>query len=325
MNYSPSEIPEPPPLLPYTAPSGYAAGSEEFKFELDPNLEKEDPEVYQLLKDGYVILHDVLPPKYIKELRNTLDPMLAEMPFGRNDFEGLRTRRIYALMSRSLAFYHLPMHSRVTRILDKVLLPNYLLSVYQAIQIHSGERSQSMHSDDSVIRIPRPRRHQMVSTIWALDDFTSTNGATVVVPGSHKWGPDRRPVEGQDEIVQVQMRKGSVVLFLGTTIHGGGANVSQDPRLALTVQYCEPYLRTYENHLLITPPRLVPSLPKKLQSLLGYSVHRPFMGMVAGEHPLKRLDPEGAGGVRWYEPRNGAGGMLDENGEVVDLNERSRI
>ncbi|KXS13197.1 PhyH-domain-containing protein [Gonapodya prolifera JEL478] len=298
------------PLVPYDVPTGKS----EFVYDVDPKLEREDPEIFRLLMDGYVVLPKVLSSAYISQVRRALDPILDETPFGRNDFEGLRTRRIYALMGRSKETYHLPMHPRVTRILDKVLLPNYLLSVYQAIQIYPGESSQSLHSDDSVVRIPRPRRFQMVATIWALDDFMSENGATVVVPGSHTWGAGRKPIPGKDRIIPLVMERGSVVVCLGTTWHGGGANVSKSSRLAVTAQYCEPYLRPYENHFLITPPALVPQLPKKLQSLLGYSVHKPFMGMVAGEHPLKRLDENGAGGVRWFEP----GGQMveDEQGSA---------
>src|SRR6202000_2992953 len=80
---------------------------------------------------------------------------------------------------------------RVLAVLDRLLMPNYLLSALQAINIQPGESAQLPHHDDGFYPIPRPREPLAAATIWAIDDFTPDNGSTVVFPGSHRWG--RRP------------------------------------------------------------------------------------------------------------------------------------
>ena len=86
------------------------------------------------------------------------------------------------------------------------------------------------------------------------------------------------------------MPAGSVVIFLGTLLHGGGANRTAHGRLAFTNQYCAPWLRTQENFFLEVPRDIVRKLRPTIQSLLGYSVYPPFMGMVDSMHPKRVLD-----------------------------------
>ena len=130
-----------------------------------------------------------------------------------------------------------------------------------------------------------------MATVFAIDDFTEDNGATVAIPGSHRWGEGRFP---QDDDVRVKavMPAGSAILFLGNMFHGGGENRSGAPRLALTAQYCEPFLRTQENYFLSVDRETVASLSEDMKRLLGYSIHPPFMGMVNGMHPKRVLPGE---------------------------------
>ena len=124
--------------------------------------------------------------------------------------------------------------------------------------------------------------------MWAIDEFTEENGATVVIPKSHTWGDER--VGERAEAISAVMPVGSVIFFLGTTWHGGGENRSGSARFAITHQYCEAYMRQQENYLLELSKETVRSLSPELQSLVGYSVYPPFMGMVEGKHPLRLLE-----------------------------------
>jgi ectoine hydroxylase-related dioxygenase (phytanoyl-CoA dioxygenase family) len=131
-----------------------------------------------------------------------------------------------------------------------------------------------------------------MSVIGAVDAFTTENGATVAVPGSHLWGPaevaalrdGRRP-----DLVTFEMPAGAAAVFAGTLIHGAGANVGGSPRLGYTNQYCEPWARTQENWFLGIPRERVAAMSPTLQALLGYSLMAPFMGKVSGSHPIKAL------------------------------------
>ena len=129
-----------------------------------------------------------------------------------------------------------------------------------------------------------------VSAIWALDEFTADNGATEVVPGSHLSGEER--VAGDRDAQKALMPAGSVLLFAGNLLHRGGANHSNGVRLAITPQYCAPWMRQIENMVLAVPPNVAARFSERVQSLLGYSVVEPgFMGYVDGVHPRRLIDP----------------------------------
>jgi ectoine hydroxylase-related dioxygenase (phytanoyl-CoA dioxygenase family) len=245
-----------------------------------------DADVAALQENGYVIIENLLDRQQCEEIKKQCQPLLAHR--GRNSLEGFRTQRVYSVMARTDATTPLVEHPRVLCLLDRLLLANYLLSMYQIINILPGEKAQLLHHDDIFYRIPRPRPAVSIASIWAIDDFTSENGATVVLPGSHRWD-DRRPTDA-DQRVSAVMPAGSLLLTLGTTWHGGGANRSEGARLAVTAQYCEPWARTQENMFLAVPKDVVRRASPMLQSLLGYSIHAPFMGNVGGVSPLRCLD-----------------------------------
>jgi ectoine hydroxylase-related dioxygenase (phytanoyl-CoA dioxygenase family) len=123
--------------------------------------------------------------------------------------------------------------------------------------------------------------------MWALDDFTEANGATRIVPGSHRW-VDRLPADG-DEVVAAAMPAGSVNFYLGRLYHGGGANRTDLPRLGVILEYVASWLRPQENHILAVPADVVATLPERLQELLGYNIYPPFLGYVDGRHPRRSL------------------------------------
>lgn len=246
-----------------------------------------------LQRDGYAVLRNQLAPEAITRIRGELAPYLQQEKMGRNDFEGFSSERVYALLAKAPSVALLVEHPLITALLDRLLPRNYLLSSALAINVHPGETAQAFHIDDAAGGAPndtRPRPHYGISTIWALDDFTASNGATEIVPGSHRWPAARDPKP--DEIVQVLMPAGSVVVFVGNLLHRGGANRSTGSRLAITPQYCVPWMRQLENMTLAVPPAVAGRYSPRVQALLGYSVVDPgFMGHVDGLHPKRLIDP----------------------------------
>lgn len=243
----------------------------------------------QLARDGYVILESVVPVEQIERIENELHGLLPANG-GRNDFEGVKTQRLYGVIAKTFACNPLIEDPLVLGLLDRVLAPNYLLSQLQAINILPGESAQPLHYDDAFYPIERPRPPFGAATIIAMTDFTANNGATVVIPGSHTWG-QRSPTEQEcAQAIPVIMPKGSMVLFLGTLWHSGGANSSDSPRLAVTAQYCAPWARQQENFSLSVPLERARQCSEHIQRMLGYSIHPPFMGMVDGMHPRRLLE-----------------------------------
>ena len=254
---------------------------------------------------GYVIFERVLSPADVTGVRNALAPFLARDLKGRNDFEGEKTNRVYALLAKSPVFAELAIHPLALAFAEAELGPSCLLSALLAINLHPGETVQPWHTDDGGARIPRPRPALGISTFWAIDDTTELNGATEIIPGSHLWdgqivegavspadfagkGADRETGDRSDAIRMV-MPSGSLAITKGTLWHRGGANRSNHPRLIITPQYCAGWVRQLENMALAVPAEVAEKLPERARELIGYSIHPPFMGHVDGVHPKRLL------------------------------------
>jgi len=252
-----------------------------------------DSSVSGIERHGYVILRNQITTAEVARIRDELAPWLRKEKMGRNDFEGFSTERVYALLAKAPSVALLVEHPAILPLLDRLLPRNYLLSSALAINVHPGETPQAFHIDDAAGGAPAatgPRAPYGISTIWALDDFTDTNGATEIVPGSHRWAAPREPAP--EEIVKVLMPAGSVVVFAGNLRHRGGANTADSSRLAITPQYCVPWMRQLENMTLAVPPAVAGRYSARVQALLGYSVVDPgFMGHVDGLHPKRLIDP----------------------------------
>lgn len=252
--------------------------------EIDPKtLEAQHAD---LMRDGFVIIENLVNEQQLERLREE-SRLWLDKP-GRNSFEGERTQRLYGLPEKCRGADDFIVHPLILAHLDRLLKPNYLLSQAQVINILSGSPAQPLHTDDGFYPWPSPKPVLSVATVFAIDDFTEDNGATVAIPGSHLWGEGRFPTDS-DLRVKAVMPAGSCILFLGNLWHGGGENYSGESRMAFTGQYCEPYLRTQENYFLSVSKDTAAAVSEDMRRLLGYSIHPPFMGMVNGMHPKREL------------------------------------
>jgi ectoine hydroxylase-related dioxygenase (phytanoyl-CoA dioxygenase family) len=195
-----------------------------------PELEV-GPIVAELDRVGFCVVAGVVSRDQLRAMKAELREVLDATPTGRNDFEGFATRRIYRLFAKTRAFDEWAIHPVVLGVAEQVLGPCQL-SAPTGIEIGPGEPAQVLHRDDQVYPLPNPHADVVLNTIWALDDFTIENGATRIVAGSHRWERDRRPGP-DDSIVDVVMPAGSVAFYLGSVLHGGGANGTSTPRLGV--------------------------------------------------------------------------------------------
>jgi len=237
--------------------------------------------------ESYVIIPELMPRDVLESMRTEVLPMLRHD--GRNEFEGRRTRRIYSVIEKTLSCNPLVEHPMVMALLDKLLMPNFLLSQLQVINVMPGEVRQPLHHDDGFYPIARPRNPFSAALIWALDDFPADNGATLVYPKSHLWGDVPAADIDVSKMVPAVMPAGSAVFFVGTLWHCAGPNHTDRPRLAATAQYCEPWARQQENYSLAISRERAKLCSDKVQSLLGYSMQFPFIGFVDGGDPKRLL------------------------------------
>jgi ectoine hydroxylase-related dioxygenase (phytanoyl-CoA dioxygenase family) len=242
--------------------------------------------------DGYAIVADVLDAPTCALLIEEVDRVEREfeIEFGKNEFEGFQTRRIFNLISRGPRFRELVLHERALGCVGAILGDGFLLSGTTSMHIGPGETGQMLHPDDGMVSLPRPHPATMVTTLWALSDFTAENGATRFIPGSHTR-PGLIPTpEEESEIVAAEMPAGSMLILHASLWHGGGPNSTADSeRYGLSIQYVAGWCRQQQNLMLGTPRDVVASYPRKLQELIGYSMYRNVMGHVDREHPLTLL------------------------------------
>ena len=248
-------------------------------------------------RDGYTIVPDVLGADEVAGLRAALAELqdrLGTRP-SRNDFEGRRTLRVYNLLAHGPLWATIPVHPAVLPIVEDVLDDGCLISSLSSIAIGPGEDAQPIHADDQLIPLPKPHVATVCNTMWALTDFTEANGATRVVPGSHR--ADASPDYGHPyESVPAEMAAGSVLVWHGSLWHGGGANATDERRIGVAMNYCAGWIRQQENQQLGLRPALVRTFPPRLQELCGYGVYHGLIGHIDRRSPADVLLAPGTDG-----------------------------
>ena len=151
-------------------------------------------------------------------------------------FLGRQTRRLFNLLGRDPFFAEVPLFGPTLSLAEGVLDEGLLLSSLTAISMGPGQEPQPFHSDDGSIPLPRPHLPITCLAIWALTDFTPENGATRIVPGSHRF--DHIPGKGEvtEGWVEAVMPAGSVLVYDGSVWHGGGLNATDERRLGIVSQ-----------------------------------------------------------------------------------------
>lgn len=246
-----------------------------------------------LREHGYCVLRRALGPDVVAALDADLDPQLSDLPFCDGDFYGRRTKRLGGLLKRSSLAERLIRHPDVLALVDGVLAPwcdRYALNLTQAIDIHPGALGQYPHRDQEMWHGPKGEIEYLVNVMWPLTRFTRENGGTRLWPGSHRL--DWNPV-GEEGAVVLDLEPGDVLLFLGSTLHGGGENRSLGIRRGVVVSYCLGWLKPFENQWLVYPPEVARGFDPDLAALVGYAQHRPNLGNVEGRCPSELLWPPG--------------------------------
>ncbi|MDQ1384097.1 MAG: hypothetical protein QOG65_1476 [Actinomycetota bacterium] len=226
-----------------------------------------------LRASGCVVVERLVSEDALDRIERELEPFLVATPAGGDEFTGFNTRRTGSLLARSRDFGRLAAHPTVLGALDRVLgdhATSYQLHLTQVIEIGPGEPAQYVHRDQWAFDFfPFPAGFEVeCHTMWAMTDFTDQNGATRVIPGSHRWEDKLRPTV--DQTVPAEMPKGSVLFYLGSLYHGGGANRSTSARRGVNVGYTLSWLRQEENQYIACPPEVARELPEDLARLAGY-------------------------------------------------------
>jgi ectoine hydroxylase-related dioxygenase (phytanoyl-CoA dioxygenase family) len=266
-------------------------------------------------RDGAVIIEGLLSLDVVERVNEEVEAAVAaadpdEPLFNpiMQAFHGPFTKQVAGVPGISRTFATEVMcHPVLLALCDRVLLPScasYQLNLGHLLQRGPGSDEQWLHRDEAVWSdVPRPHPELQLASVIAFVDFTRDNGATRVVPGSHRW-PDRAllPAEQMaasrpepEQIAYAEMPAGSAVVYSGGTIHGGGGNTTDVERRGAHLSYCLGWLRTEENNYLSTPPEVAARLPRRAQELLGYAMHDSlgrgggYLGMLRMQDPVELM------------------------------------
>jgi len=239
-----------------------------------------------LLTDGYCIIRDLVPKALVGALHDDLSSRFRKTPFCKGDFYGAHTKRFGGLLKRSRHAAAFVQHPVVLEIAEKILGPHcdrFQLNLTQALEIWPGEGEQIPHRDQDMWRGAQGEIEYLINVMWPFTPYRAENGATVVWPKSHLRQTERR----MDRALafSAEMDPGSALFFLGSTLHGAGANRTAKPRAGMIISYSLGWLKPYENQFLVYPPSIARHFPPALAALVGYQLHRPNLGNYEGQCP----------------------------------------
>jgi ectoine hydroxylase-related dioxygenase (phytanoyl-CoA dioxygenase family) len=255
-------------------------------------------------EQGYTIVPDVLDAGALAASRDALVRLERDLGItpARNAFEGHHTRRVYNLLAHGEPWPRFAIDPRVLPVVEGVLDPECLVSSLSSIAIGPDETAQMLHADDQVIGLPKPHPALVCNTMWALTDFTADNGATRVVPGSHR--ADRSPdptgdAEAEAGAIPAEMPAGSVLIWHGSLWHGGGANRTDGVRIGIAMNYCAGFVRQQENQQLGIPRAVAATFPERLKRLVGYGTYRRLIGHIDKTDPIGLLGDDASLRTIW--------------------------
>jgi hypothetical protein len=229
----------------------------------------------QLSEQGYVLLEDAMSPSLLQRLRSRIHELFDQEgnEAGREFLQEEQAHRLANLVDKGDVFQEAIVLPDVLEGVRSVVGPEFKLSSLNARSADPRSTSgQPLHVDMGAIA--DDRGYWVCNTVWLLDDFTAENGATRMIPGSHRWR--RRP---QDELADPAAPHPDELLLIGPAggvaimnahlWHGGTANRSSAPRLAMHAFYCrsDKPQQQYQKRLL--RPEVQAALPPDVRALLA--------------------------------------------------------
>lgn len=219
-------------------------------------------------------------------LQDEIDPIRELMPPDRT------TVRAHNLLGKTRCVDDLVCDPRLIAVVQGMLGQNIQISVVAYFDLLPGAKAQGLHQDDGLWPIPRPHPPFVANAVIAIDDFTLDNGATHVVPNSHKWHDQAVRQPPEVETTQIEMEAGNMLIWTGALWHGGGENKTNSSRRAIDINFNLSYLRQQENQFIGIPRDQLPKMPERLQKLVGYQHGLNFVGpgMVDLRDPLRMVE-----------------------------------
>ena len=192
----------------------------------------------QLDRDGFLPLSNILSAQQIAQIVKRTDEMIAEegQDAGKEVHQEAGATRLSDLVNKDPIFEICFTHPRVLAAISHVLGGTLKLSSLNYRAALPGSGLQGLHADWG--GAVAPNDYFVCNSIWLLDDFTASNGATRIIPGSQRSGKVPRdvmpdPSQPHPDEILLTAPAGTVVIFNSHTWHGGTLNTTDRPRRAM--------------------------------------------------------------------------------------------
>jgi hypothetical protein len=242
--------------------------------------------VAQLLDTGYLILPRIIDPVIVAQIDAETEERFSKSPFCQGLFYGSQTKRFGSLLTRSTCAHEFVQHRLILDIVTQILSPycdTIGLNLTQAIEVHPDSPIQVPHRDQDMWGGEKGSTEYLVNVMWPFTDYRYDTGATLIWPKSNHH--QNEMILPADQAIAAEMSSGSALIFLGSTLHGAGANTSPEVRRGMIISYCLGWLKPYENQWLCYPPEVAKHFSPELAALVGYQQHRPNLGNYDGQCP----------------------------------------
>ncbi|KXH64195.1 hypothetical protein CSAL01_03858 [Colletotrichum salicis] len=269
-------------------------------------------------RDGGVIVEKLVERQLAEEIKRDLKPYFDEDIPDKYGLFPATTQRASGLLGISDGCVELACNRVYTDVANALVSSSYtfwrgdkqktvsgkpIISSTVGFRVNPGGKQQVLHRDDNDYHPHDKKLPVMIGCVTALTKTTAANGATVVIPGSHLWGPQRRPFD--EETVPAELEPGDALIFLGNLYHAGGGNVTtwvhrdqlvilansqrDEYRETVGIFLCQPTLRPAENQFLMVPFERVKKMKPQAQRLLGYGLCEPGVGFIKYQDPMRVL------------------------------------
>jgi len=254
-------------------------------------------------RDGGVIVENIISQDLAAQIKSDLKPYFDTDKVDPSGFFPTTTQRATGLLAKSDACVELACNPTYINVANAMISSTYtywtgqtqetvtgkpIISSTVGFRVKPGGRQQALHRDDGDYHTRNCDMPMMLGCVTALTKTTKENGATIVIPGSHLWGPERCPLD--EEAVPAELNSGDAMIFAGNTYHAGGGNITTDERReTVGIFLCKPIYRQAENQFLMVPPEKAKRLSPQAQRLLGYGICRPALGFMEYQDPMRVL------------------------------------
>jgi ectoine hydroxylase-related dioxygenase (phytanoyl-CoA dioxygenase family) len=182
--------------------------------------------------------------------------------------------RVFYLLELDAVFRELIQHPAAVALVASLLGEGFLISNFTANIARPGSRSMALHSDQSLV-VPEPwLQPWALNIIWCLTDVSFENGATLYVPGSHRWQTRAEvPDDADRRLRSFEAKAGAIIAMDGRMWHTSGANITADQDRALLFgYYTRPFLRPQVNWNACLSATTQAGLDQRMRGWLGLDV-----------------------------------------------------